>query len=140
MNNWNFVARLTKKPEYSISESGTQIARINVAIDSGIDKEGNKQSTFLELIAFKKTAENINKYLDKGRQVQISAAIKNNNYTNNKGEKIYSFRFIIQDIKYLDSKDRTTTNENETPSNTNNFNSIAGASEMEIDEEELPFY
>lgn len=104
MNTTIVLGRLTADPE-SIKGG----ARFNIAVDSGIDKDGNTLITFLQITAFGKLADFVMKWCNKGKRYLVTAHIVNNNYEKN-GQKVYALALIADKVEFADSKDNAPQN------------------------------
>jgi len=102
MNNWVGIGRVTKDIEVKWSESGTAMARFNIAIDRGKDKDGQSRGTdFPPILAFGKTAELCGKYLSKGKLVGIQGHIQTGSYEKN-GQKVYTTDVFADRVEFLE--------------------------------------
>lgn len=68
------------------------------------DENGNYETDFLKFVCFGKTAENTETYCKKGDLIAISGKVKNNNYTNKDGQKVYSTEIHVDEIEFLERK------------------------------------
>ena len=106
MNNINLIGRLTKDPVISYTSDKTAIARFTVAIDRGKDKDGNDRGAdFPNVVAFRKTAEFVEKWLKKGQLVGITGHIQTGSYEKN-GQKVYTTDVIADNLTMIDWGDR----------------------------------
>ena len=105
MNNmFIIIGRLTKDVDFRENEKN-KIGKITLAIQNGKD-----DTTFLDITAFGNTAETTWKYCKKGDLIGIKGMIKNNNWTDDKGNKHYDYSFIASQITFLQTKPKETTN------------------------------
>lgn len=104
MNTTIILGRLTADPE-SIKGG----AKFNIAVDSGIDKDGKPLTTFLQVTAFGKLGEFVLKYGNKGKRYLVTAHIVNNNYEKN-NQKVYALALIANRIEFADGKDNVHQN------------------------------
>lgn len=104
MNTTILLGRFTTDPE-SIKGG----ARFNIAVDSGVDKNGNPLTTFLQVTAFGKLGDFVMKYGNKGKRYLVTAHIVNNNYEKN-GQKVYALALIADRIEFADGKDNVQQN------------------------------
>ena len=104
MNKLIAVARLTKPVELKYTSSGMAVAEMNLALDLGKTKNGEKETLFIKTSAFDKTAENCKKYLDTGSLISCEITIKNSNYEDKEGKKRYDYSFIANNINFLSTK------------------------------------
>lgn len=106
MNKLIMMGRLTKDPEVRYSQGANQtcIARISLAVDRRIKREGQPDADFFDCRAFGKQAEFIEKYLHKGTKILIAGRVENNNYTNKDGQMVYGTVVMIDEIEFAESK------------------------------------
>ena len=101
MNKLQLIGRTTKKPELQVSKSGQAYTIITLAVD---DKGNDKKLVdFIDIKAFGKVAEILNKFVDKGQQLYIEAKAKQNVYELEDGTKKYSIDFILQEFEFIGS-------------------------------------
>lgn len=104
MNTTLLLGRLTADPE-SIKGG----AKFNIAVDSGIGKDGKPLTTFLQVTAFGKLGDFVMKYGNKGKRYLVTSHIVNNNYEKN-GQKVYALALIADRIEFADGKDNVQQN------------------------------
>lgn len=104
MNKVIEMGRLTRDPEISSSTSGTTFARFSIAVDRRFKREGEPDADFFNCTAFGKTAEFVEKYLQKGTKVLVTGRLQNNNYTNKEGQKVYDVRIMVEEMEFAESK------------------------------------
>ena len=79
------------------------MARMTLAVDRPKGKDGPKQADFIGLVAWEKTAEFADKYLDKGRQVLVEGRIQTGSYEKD-GQKRYTTDVIVDRMEFCGSK------------------------------------
>ena len=108
MNNVILVGRLAQDPEVRYTPSQMAVAKFTVAVNRpvsrGTQQENQPTADFIEVVAFGKTAEVIEKYFTKGKWIGVQGRIQNNNYTNKDGVKIYTYQIIADRIEFVGSK------------------------------------
>lgn len=106
LNQCTFLGRLTRNPEirYSSGEDQIPIARFTLAVDRWKKKDGESEADFFPCVAFDKKAEFAERYLYCGIRVLVSGSMKNNNYTNKAGEKVYGVELQANHIDFADGK------------------------------------
>ena len=112
MNNITIIGRLTRDPEYT-PKSGdkSQYARFTVAVDN----EYGDLTSFFDCIVFGVTADNVDKYLSKGRQVGVRGRMEQGDqYTDKNGNKRRSWTLRAERVEFLDSKGESKPAETET--------------------------
>lgn len=148
MNKVILMGRLTRDPEIRYS-SGTQndmaIARFAVAVDRRTkNRDGTRETDFLNCTAFGKLAEFADKYLMQGTKILLTGRIQNNNYTNREGQKVYTLQIIAEEIEFAESKGAAENRSaGSTPGPAPATPSSVGDGFMDIpegvDDEDLPF-
>lgn len=104
MNQVVLIGRLTKDPETSVSQSNTMVSRFTLAVDRDYKRDGGQTADFIRIITFGKTAELVDAYLFKGRQVAVHGRIQTGSYTNKDGQKVYTTDIIADRVQFLGGK------------------------------------
>ena len=102
MNRVNLIGRITSRPELRYTTNGIAFTRFNLAINHGYGD--NKKTDFIPIIIWKKQAENVCNYLDKGSLVAIDGRIQTGTYEDKNGKKNYTFDVVADNVLFLDSK------------------------------------
>lgn len=135
MNKFLGIGRLTKDVELATTNKGTNVAKFTVAIDR-IKKAGeDKETDFLNVVAFSKLAENCNKYLKKGSLCCICGQVQNRSYEDKDKVKRYITEIIAEEIEFINSPNNSESKNEE--------NSVEPAPMFKdikkVDDEQLPF-
>lgn len=104
MNKFIGIGRLTRDPDIRTSQSGTLIARFNLAVDRRFKKDGEQNADFIQCIAFGKTAELAEKYFRKGLKIAVEGRIQTGSYKNREGHTVYTTDVIVEAIDFCESK------------------------------------
>lgn len=114
------MGRLTADPELKQTQSGIAVCRFTVAIDRGYksNETGEKQADFINVVAWRQTAEFVSKYFSKGKMIIIEGELQNNNFESN-GVKHYSFIVKANNVTFGESKSAANSQQNQPKSNTN---------------------
>ena len=122
MNKVILIGRLTKDPELRRSTTGMAVCNFSVAVNRGFAGQNNEpQTDFINCVCFDKQAENLSRYMTKGRLISVDGRIQTRNYDNQEGKRVYVTEVVATNIQYLESKNATqgtTTNY----SNNNSYN------------------
>jgi single-strand DNA-binding protein len=108
MNKWIGIGRLSKAIEvrHTAGENSMAVGRTSIAVD----RRGNKgEVDFINLVAFGKTAEAIEKYSDKGKKIAVEGHIQTGSYTNKDGQKVYTTDIVVDNVEFVEWKDKTDT-------------------------------
>ena len=103
MNKVVLIGRLSRDPELRHTTSGTAVCQINVAISRPVAQGSEPQTDFINVVVWNKQAENIARYLTKGRQIAVEGRIQTRNYDNNEGKRTYVTEVIASNVEFLGS-------------------------------------
>lgn len=104
MNKALLVGRITTKPELRTTSSGIPFTRFSVAINRPFTNNGERTADFINILVWRKQAENVCNFLDKGSQVAIEGRIQTGSYTDKDGNNRSSFEVVADSVQFLDSK------------------------------------
>ena len=108
MNSVNLIGRLTRDPEVRYTTDSMAVARFSIAIDRPTKKDGEQQTDFPNIVCFGRTAENIERFIKKGKRVGVQGRIQTGSYTNKDGVKVYTTEVVANNVEFLDSPDKTS--------------------------------
>lgn len=116
MNRVMLIGRLTAKPELRYTGSNVPFARFSVAVNRTFSNaQGQRETDFINIIVWRKQAENTCNYLDKGSLVSIEGRLQTGSYDDKDGNKRYTVDVVADSVQFLESKSqaqsRTTTND-----------------------------
>jgi len=97
MNSVSLTGRLTKDPEVRYSQANMAIARFTLAVDRPMKKD---EADFIPVTCFGKTAELVEKYIQKGRLVGVTGRIQTGSYEKD-GRKVYTTDVIADRVEFL---------------------------------------
>ena len=105
MNKVLLVGRLTTKPELRYTNSNIPYTRFSVAVDRGVtSNNGERVTDFINIVTWRKQAEIVCQYLNKGSLVSIEGRIQTGNYTDKDGNKRYTTDVSADNVRFLESK------------------------------------
>lgn len=107
MNKTILMGRLTADAEvrYSQGDNSMAIARYTLAVDRrGKARDGEQTADFINIVAFGKAGEFVEKYFHKGMKVLVTGRIQTGSYTNKEGQKVYTTEVIAEDQEFCESK------------------------------------
>ena len=110
MNKVFLIGRLSRDPELRHTTSGTAVCQINVAISRPVAAGSEPQTDFINVVIWNRTAENVARYLSKGRQVAIEGRIQTRSYDNNEGKRTYVTEVIASNVEFLGSANDNRAN------------------------------
>ena len=115
MNRVFLIGRLTAKPELRYTPSNIATTRFSVAVNRTFSNaQGERETDFINVVVWRKQAENVCNYLNKGSQVAIEGRLQTNNYTDKDGIKRYSMDVVADNVQFLESKAQSQSRNNNT--------------------------
>lgn len=111
MNKVMLIGRLTAKPELKYTNSNVAVTSFSLAVDRPVREDGTKDTDFIEIRVWRKQAENVCKYLDKGSLVAIEGRVQTEKFTTKDGENRYKTLVIAERVMFLNSKKKEETKE-----------------------------
>ena len=153
MNKVFLIGRLSRDPELRHTGTGTAVCQINVAISRPVAQGAEPQTDFINVVVWNKQAENVARYLSKGRQIAIEGRIQTRNYDNNEGKRTYVTEVIASNVEFLGSANDNRSNNTMDSFNDNPFDVepvmettsvdndpfASFGEKVEISDSELPF-
>lgn len=100
------IGNLGRDPEVRSTAGGTSVANLNIATtERRKDRDGNwaDHTEWHRVVAFGNTAENVGKFLKKGRQVYIEGKLSTRKYTDKDGVEKYSTEVVADAVRFLGS-------------------------------------
>ena len=122
LNKVVIMGRFTKDPELRRTGSGTAVTSFSLACDRDFKSQsGDKETDFIEVVAWKNTAEFVSKYFSKGRMAVVEGRLQIRDWTDKYGGKRRSAEVVADNVYFADSK-RSESNDNQKE----NFNALSG--------------
>lgn len=121
MNRVCLVGRLTAKPELRYTGGNLAYTRFSIAVNRPFSTNQGQGPTadFINIVVWRKQAENVCNFLNKGSQVSIEGRIQTSNYTDQTGNKRYTTEVLADSVQFLESKTQSQNRQTEggTPEN-----------------------
>jgi len=147
MNQIVIMGRLTRDPELRHTQSGTAVASFSLAVDRGFAPKdgGERQTDFIDVVAWRNTAEFVSKYFTKGQMAAVSGRLQIRDWNDKDGNKRRSAEVIAENVYFTESKkSREASLGNHT--NRDDYNpgfqapvESSDFAELEVDDGDLPF-
>lgn len=96
------TGRLTANPELKTTPNGVSVCSFTIAVDTGYGE--NKQTAFINIVSWRKTAELVSKHFVKGSMIGIEGSIQTRSYTDKNGYKRTVFEVVANNIQFVESK------------------------------------
>ncbi len=105
MNKVFLIGRLTRDPELRYTGNNTAVATFSIAVNRPFTSQsGEREADFINIVVWRKQAENVKNYLAQGSQVAIDGRIQTRNYDDQNGNKRYVTEVIADNVEFLGSK------------------------------------
>ena len=105
LNHIVLAGRLTKDPELRRTQSGVAVTSFTLACDRDRAPQGQDRETdFIDIVAWRNTAELVSKYFTKGRMAVVSGRLQIRNWNDKEGNKRRSAEVVADNIYFGDSK------------------------------------
>ncbi len=136
------VGRLTKNPEFRTTSNDVNVATFTLAVNRTFtNANGEREADFINVVVFRRQAENVNNYLSKGQLAGVDGRIQSRSYENQEGKRVYVTEVVADSVQFMDSKGSNQQNNQpqqqrgQAPAGNNPF----GNSVNDIDDSTLPF-
>lgn len=134
MNTVHLLGRFTRDNEFKELGS-TSVFRNNIAVQRNFkNKDGERESDFINVVSFGKTAELLNQYFGKGQQVAVQGRIQTGSYDKEDGTRVYTADVVVDQFDFVGSK-----NYNAQPAATVSKSTSSPFEAVEFNDDDLPF-
>ena len=130
MNVVVLMGRLTENPELKKTPSDISVTRFSIAVDRPFKSGEEKQADFINIVAWRQSAEFIAKYFTKGQRIAIEGSLRMNRFTDRDGNNRTSYDVVVDNAHFVEKKESGAE-----PTQENN---VAYESNTEIGDD-LPF-
>lgn len=105
MNRVVLIGRLTTKPELRYTGSNLPFTRFSVAVNRNFtNNQGQREADFINIVVWRKQAENVCNFLNKGSLVAIEGRIQTGSYDAQDGSKRYTTEVVADSVQFLETK------------------------------------
>lgn len=130
LNSVVLIGRLTKDPELRYTPNGVAVTSFTLAVDRNFkNSKGEKEADFINVITWRRLAENVANYLGKGRLCTVEGRIQTRNFEDSEGKRVYITEVNADNVVFLDyGNEKKNKQHNEEVENS-----------IDISDEDLPF-
>ena len=106
LNHITIMGRLTRDPELRRTGSGVAVASFTVAVDRDFAsrESGERETDFIDCVAWRQTGEFVSKYFTKGRMAVVSGRLQIRNWTDKDGNKRRTAEVVADNVYFGDSR------------------------------------
>ncbi len=104
------MGRLTADPELRTTSNGISVTSFSVAVDRSYQKAGTERQTdFINVVAWRQTAEFVSRYFHKGSMIAVQGSIQTRNYEDRNGNKRTAVEIVADNVSFCGSKAESGT-------------------------------
>lgn len=142
MNRTILIGRLTKDPDLRYSPQGTAMCNFTLAVNRNFkNQQGEYEADFINIVTFRKQAENVAQYLKKGSLAGVDGRLQSRSYENNQGQRVFVTEVVADSVQFLDAKNGKNKPKNEREAAQNSYKDPFknDGQIMDVSDQELPF-
>lgn len=99
------MGRLCADPEPKVTPNGISVTSFTLAVDRSYQKSGqDRQCDFIDIVAWRSTADFVCKYFTKGQLIAVQGSIQTRTYTDRDGNKRKAFEVVADNVHFAESK------------------------------------
>ena len=106
LNRIVLMGRLTRDPELRKTQSDTPVCSFSLAVDRDYKRDGEKETDFIDVVAWRSTAEFVSRYFAKGRMAVVEGRLQIRDWTDKEGGKRRSAEVVVDNMYFGESKRR----------------------------------
>ncbi|QKG85803.1 single-stranded DNA-binding protein [Kroppenstedtia pulmonis] len=113
LNRVVLIGRLTWDPELRYTSNGVAVTSFRLAVDRGYtNQKGERETDFIDIVTWRQLAETVANYMKKGRLVAVEGRLQVRSYENNEGRKVRVSEVVADNVRFLDSGNRSGSGSN----------------------------
>ena len=107
MNKCILIGNLTRDPEFTQTPTGVSLCKFTIAVNRNFtNADGERETDFINIVAWRTLADNCGKYLAKGSKVAVCGQLQISNYEADDGTKRYRTDVVAQDVEFIKISDK----------------------------------
>ena len=149
LNKVVLAGRITADPELKQTTSGVSVLSFTIAVNRRFSRneQGEQQTDFINMVAWRQTAEFISKYFRKGSAICVTGSIQTRKWQDNQGQNRYATEVVVDEAMFVDSRNESGNAQgnsympdayNATPAYSSNAGAATNFEELNTDDD-LPF-
>ncbi|HHQ6793737.1 TPA: single-stranded DNA-binding protein [Staphylococcus aureus] len=151
LNRTVLVGRLTKDPELRSTPNGVNVGTFTLAVNRTFtNAQGERETDFINVVVFKKQAENVKNYLSKGSLAGVDGRLQTRSYDNKDGKRVFVTEVVADSVQFLEPKNNNQQPNNNYQQQNNSYNAPQNRQQqnnpfanangpIEITDDDLPF-
>lgn len=112
LNRVVLVGRLTRDPDLRVSQNNISVGNFTLAVNRPFtDQNGERGADFINCVVFRKQAENVKQFVQKGSLVGVDGRLQSRSYENKEGQRVYVTEVVCDSVQFLEPKGRQGSNQ-----------------------------
>lgn len=140
MNNTQLIGRMTKDVDLKYTPNGVAVANFTLAINRPFkNKNGENEADFINIVVWKKAAENVAQYMKKGSKVAVSGRLQSRTYQDKDEKTVFVTEVVSNSVEFLETKNSQGNQRKDNKQTDTNSPFTSGQEMPDIDDDQLPF-
>ena len=142
MNRVFLIGNLTRDPETRTTQSGTTVCSFTIAVNRRMKQDGQQETDFFNIVAWRQLGELCQKYLSKGRKCAVTGRIQTRSYEAKDGSKRTAWDIVAEEVEFLSPVGQSTGHHGNAGGYTEAVSKTQDAPKegfTQVEDEELPF-
>jgi single-strand DNA-binding protein len=134
------IGRLTKEPELRYTPNGIPVSTFTLAVNRTFtNQQGERETDFVNCVAWRKQAENVANYLKKGSLVGVDGRLQTRNYEAQSGRRVYVTEVVAESVQFLEPKSARVNESVPSEPMINDDPFVDDGKPIDIEDDDLPF-
>lgn len=104
LNKVILIGNLTADPEVKQTQSGLSVVSFTIAVNRRAGKDAEQKTDFINIVAWRKTAEFVGQYFKKGKPILVCGAIQTRSYKDKNDNKRIAVEVLADEVGFVESK------------------------------------
>ena len=142
MNRVFLIGNLTRDPETRTTQSGTTVCSFTIAVNRRMKQDGQQETDFLNIVAWRQLGELCQKYLSKGKKCAVTGRLQTRSYEAKDGSKRTAWDIVAEEVEFLSPVGQSTGHQGNAGGYTEAVSKTPDAPKegfTQVEDEELPF-
>lgn len=132
------VGNLVADPELKTTTNGTSVTRFCIAVGRKFAKEGQPQTDFFDVVAWRQTAEFVSRFFTKGKPILVCGQLQKRSWEDKEGKKQWAVEIVADEVTFVESKNSNSDNAQPATNEAPQYCNTDGYEDLSNDDE-LPF-
>ena len=142
MNRVFLIGNLTRDPETRTTQSGTTVCSFTIAVNRRMKQDGQQETDFFNIVAWRQLGELCQKYLSKGKKCAVTGRIQTRSYEAKDGSKRTAWDIVADEVEFLSPVGQENGHQGNAGGYTEAVSKTPDAPKegfTQVEDEELPF-